>query len=270
MQLQRDRQGCGDARLPGPQPRRIACGRIFDGRRHRLGGLRGVGRRRRGRRRGRRLRRSLGVADLNLAGGRQAAVVGGQAHVELGDEAAVAARAGGRAAVGSLQADRQLAPVAERDLRHAGGDGLATDLQVRDATPARVAAGARIAGARRGARGDRVRGDLTLEERERSDRALSLRGRVRLDRRGRARSRRLRRDDRAVGGIRERAGRRGRRVRRRDDHRRGDRARGRRRDLDRPGGRSRARGARRSLGAGRPEGEQREGQKQCEEAAHRS
>ena len=246
------------------QPRRIAGARVVG---RALDGLGGRGRDGRGDG-GRGLDVGFGIADLDLAPCRQAAVVGGQSHVELGDEAAIAARAGRRGAIGSLGADRQLAPVAERDLRHVRGDRLPLDLQIRDGAPVRVAACARVARARGGAGGDRVGRDLALEERQRRHDALRARGRVGDDGGGGTRRRRLRRDDRAVGRIREHAAGGGRGVRRGDD-------RGRRhggctgcRDLDRPGRRRRARGARRPLSAGRPEGEQREGQKQCEAAAH--
>ena len=92
--------------------RRVAGARLVGGRRRRVGP--GRRRRHRGRCGRRRLRGRLGVADLDLAVRGQPAVVGGQMDVELGDEAAVAERALGGAAIDSLRPDGQLAPVAER------------------------------------------------------------------------------------------------------------------------------------------------------------
>src|SRR5205085_3921844 len=74
--------------------------------------------RRRGRRRG--LDGDLGVADLDLRTGRQAAVVGGEVDVEGGD-GAVEGR--GRTAVRALPVRGRVAPVGERDA--AAGGGLA-------------------------------------------------------------------------------------------------------------------------------------------------
>ena len=58
--------------------------------------------------------RDLGVADLDLAPGGQAAVIGGEPQVELGDDAFVALRPGRRGAVDGLAADDELPPVADR------------------------------------------------------------------------------------------------------------------------------------------------------------
>ena len=84
-----------------------------------------------------------GVADLDLAAGGQPAVVGGQVHVELGDERVGSPwRLAGALWSTPVAADRQLPPVPERGLvadhaaaRRSGGSG--------DRAPVRVPAGTR-------------------------------------------------------------------------------------------------------------------------------
>ena len=217
-----------------------------------VGGRRARGRRARRRRRHglRRGRGRLGVADEDLRSGRQAAVRGGEVHVEADDEAAMtAALARVLVSDGLLEGDC-IAPVAERDLcvrgrRHA----LAQDDEVRDPRPGEISAGARRGGARNGLGGHGVGRHLASEERDRADPDESPPdGAVVVDRRIRPAR------DRAGGhgpvSVRPADEGRGRLRRRRD------RARGRRRlarhdDPDAEGARrGRGRGHHRSRGAG--------------------
>ena len=128
-----------------------------------------------------------------------------QMHDELGHEAAVPADSFGGGPVDPLGADRQLPPVPERGMR--AGDRRSLDLQVRHGAAVHVAARARVAGACRRPCSHTVGGDLAGEERDPGGVALGLRRGVGLDARRRRRGRRLRRDDRSVGGVGEDAAR---------------------------------------------------------------
>ncbi len=161
--------------------------RVAGGRVHRRRDDRGRRRRGRSERRGG-LGGRLGVADLDVAPGRQPAVVGGQVHVELRDERAIARCSGRRAAVDSGRADGQLAPAAE--VRVIRGHRLPADLQVVDRAAVDVPAGIRRARAGRGPRRHGGGGDQASEEREARHVALGARRGVLLDRRARGGGRR--------------------------------------------------------------------------------
>ncbi len=249
-----------------PLARQVTRRRDVDARgRHGLARLGSRGRcRRRRRRRGRAgargcgrrcLHGHLGVADPNHRPGREPAVVGGEPEFDLGDDAVVAADAVPGRAVDRLGADRDDAPIGDRHLARRRGR-LAADDQVRDDAPVGVAAGSGRARARRGARRYGVGGDRAREQGDARDDGLGAGRGVPCDRRGRARRRRLRRDDRPVlrvdvgaadGGLR-----RGRRGRGRGGDGRGVRE----RDLDGPRRRRCGRLRRRGLRTGGAERDQ--------------